>query len=57
MWEPQPLATIRASTACTGINLPYCRLFIKIPHREFCPPFRISSILWHIDPWINNVTE
>jgi hypothetical protein len=23
MWEPQPLATIRASTACTGIALPF----------------------------------
>jgi hypothetical protein len=21
MWEPQPLATLRASTACTGITL------------------------------------
>jgi hypothetical protein len=23
MWEPQPLATLRASTACTGKTLPY----------------------------------
>jgi hypothetical protein len=23
MWEPQPLATLRASTACAGITLPY----------------------------------
>jgi hypothetical protein len=23
MWEPQPLATLRASTVCTGIILPY----------------------------------
>jgi hypothetical protein len=23
MWEPQPLATLRASTACIGITLPY----------------------------------
>jgi hypothetical protein len=23
MWEPQPPATLRASTACTGIALPY----------------------------------
>jgi hypothetical protein len=23
MWEPQPPATLRASTACTGITLPY----------------------------------
>jgi hypothetical protein len=22
MWEPQPLATLRASAACTGITLP-----------------------------------
>jgi hypothetical protein len=22
IWEPQPLAALRASTACTGINLP-----------------------------------
>jgi hypothetical protein len=27
MWEPQPLATLRASTACTGITLPYNILF------------------------------
>jgi hypothetical protein len=23
MWEPQPPATLRASTACTGITLPF----------------------------------
>jgi hypothetical protein len=23
MWEPQPLATLRASTACRGITLPF----------------------------------
>jgi hypothetical protein len=23
MWGPQPPATLRASTACTGINLPF----------------------------------
>jgi hypothetical protein len=23
MWEPQPLTTLRAFTACTGITLPY----------------------------------
>jgi hypothetical protein len=23
MWEPQPFGTLRASTACTGITLPY----------------------------------
>jgi hypothetical protein len=23
MWEAQPLETLRASTACTGITLPY----------------------------------
>jgi hypothetical protein len=28
MWEPQPLATLRASTACTCITLPiYCNNF------------------------------
>jgi hypothetical protein len=31
MWEPQPLATLRASTACTGRTLPYLPF---IP--EFC---------------------
>jgi hypothetical protein len=25
MWESQPLATLRASTACTGITLPYIK--------------------------------
>jgi hypothetical protein len=28
MWEPQPLATLRASTACTGITLP---IFAMLP--------------------------
>jgi hypothetical protein len=23
MWNPQPLATLRESTACTGLTLPY----------------------------------
>jgi hypothetical protein len=27
MWEPQPLATLRASTPCTGITLPLRVLF------------------------------
>jgi hypothetical protein len=27
-WEPQPLVTLRASTACTGITLPY----LTLPH-------------------------
>jgi hypothetical protein len=30
MWEPQPLATLRASKACTGITLP-------LPLRTTCP--------------------
>jgi hypothetical protein len=30
MWEPQPLATLRASTACMGITLPYLRSFNKL---------------------------
>jgi hypothetical protein len=29
MWEPQPLATLRASTACTGIALPYLNVQIR----------------------------
>jgi hypothetical protein len=29
MWEPQPLATLRASTACTGITLPLPYLTYK----------------------------
>jgi hypothetical protein len=28
MWQPQPLATLRASTACTGITLPFQYVFI-----------------------------
>jgi hypothetical protein len=28
MWEPQPLATLRASTACTGIILPSLYLIL-----------------------------
>jgi hypothetical protein len=27
MWESQPLATIRACTACTGITLPFTQSF------------------------------
>jgi hypothetical protein len=26
MWEPQPLATLKASTACAGITLPYLKI-------------------------------
>jgi hypothetical protein len=29
MWEPQPLATLRTSTACTGITLPIFRSLKK----------------------------
>jgi hypothetical protein len=29
MWEPQPLATLRASTACTGKALSYLRIMQK----------------------------
>jgi hypothetical protein len=29
MWEPQPLATLRASTACTGITLPFTLPFTR----------------------------
>jgi hypothetical protein len=28
MWKPQPLATLRASTACTGITLPFTVLIV-----------------------------
>jgi hypothetical protein len=28
MWEPQPLATLRDSMACTGITLP---LLVEVP--------------------------
>jgi hypothetical protein len=30
MWEPQPLTTLRASTACTGIILPLLLPYYKI---------------------------
>jgi hypothetical protein len=29
MWEPQPLTVIRASMACTGINLSYLTFIIN----------------------------
>jgi hypothetical protein len=29
IWEPQPLATLRACTACTGLTLPY--LYLTLP--------------------------
>jgi hypothetical protein len=51
MWEPQPLATLRASTACTGITLPFYLLPIrKCPwtkHGGAFPKVRIclSSVL------------
>jgi hypothetical protein len=32
MWEPQPLATLRASTACTGITLPLLKTLLIIEH-------------------------
>jgi hypothetical protein len=33
MWEPQPLATLRAPTACTGITLPiYVHVQSFLPH-------------------------
>jgi hypothetical protein len=32
MWEPQPLATLRASTACTGKTLPYFTLPAEDTH-------------------------
>jgi hypothetical protein len=28
MWEPQPPATLRASTTCTGITLPYLTFYL-----------------------------
>jgi hypothetical protein len=36
MWEPQPLATLRAFTACTGIILPLLNeaVSIKTTQRE-----------------------
>jgi hypothetical protein len=40
MWEPQPLATLRASTACTGITLP---LHICIRR----PPVLLAVLLCH----------
>jgi hypothetical protein len=47
MWEPQLLATLRASTACTGITLPLplplFHPFIAHPFRTHCT-FEISLI-------------
>jgi hypothetical protein len=33
MWEPQPLATLTASVACTGITLPFF-LYIHNEHNK-----------------------
>jgi hypothetical protein len=38
MWEPQPPATLRASTACTGITLPFTlirRLHVDVSFVSF----------------------
>jgi hypothetical protein len=32
MWEPQPLTTLRASTACIRITLPYLTPFTNSEH-------------------------
>jgi hypothetical protein len=48
MWEPQPLATLRASTACTGIrrsnldNIHYGHEF----DQEYFPHLRLCLIPW-----------
>jgi hypothetical protein len=37
MWEPQPLATLRASTVCTGITLPLpVHEVIQVIRNKFC---------------------
>jgi hypothetical protein len=39
MWEPQTLATLRASTVCTGITSPFTfsiQTMLKIYRRKFC---------------------
>jgi hypothetical protein len=35
IWEPQPLATLRASTACTGITLPLPLFYTKSEASKF----------------------
>jgi hypothetical protein len=40
MWEPQPLATLRASTACTRITLP-----LPLPPTEVVTPYVYPSKL------------
>jgi hypothetical protein len=41
MWEPQPLATLRASTACTEIILPYSLKHPQNPDEQNAPPIYV----------------
>jgi hypothetical protein len=46
MWEPQPLTTLRASTACTGITLPN----IKVDRKETAGEGGLISCGWRSGP-------
>jgi hypothetical protein len=54
MWEPQPLATLRASTACTGIkilpSIAYSCLFLRRFFDQYLNDslFSLSNILFSI---------
>jgi hypothetical protein len=47
MWEPQPLANLRASMACTGITLAYlpaCSTMFRLPDKQMCQrSYRITT--------------
>jgi hypothetical protein len=43
MWEPQPLATLSAYTACTGITLLYLTVKHRFPTRALCSGNRINQ--------------
>jgi hypothetical protein len=55
-WEPQPLATLRASTACTGKTLPLLKYIYKYGHamkhifssRKSMEYF-VGSVIMHCD--------
>jgi hypothetical protein len=42
MWEPQPLATLKASMACTWITLPL--------HASYMPKFLFSKVSFYVGP-------
>jgi hypothetical protein len=53
MWEPQPLATLRAPTACTGITLPLpYHLCPKGQCDDWWPSFVLCSLIVGFSWWV-----